>query len=554
MSPRLAGSILALMAAALLGVSIVTSAWWAGPPEVDGRAMHKKEVFVGLTGAEGCNTGGDGSCKPLDVGTAFEVTSYTGAAIFILLVAGLVVLAVLTLQQSEHRKRAAQLVLIGAGVATALAVALLVQGPTLVAGNREITVPIGYSMYVFWGGLVLAAAGTTIARRPAPKLALRGARPSYAPGLQAPPAQPPVDVLAMLSEPEPVAAPSAAPPAPPPPVPTPPPAPPPFTAMPAVPPSPGGELPGPAGPLRAPRPSAPPAVLAGAQLRAMQGSTPDALAKPSTGFPVATPPPPGPRSKPASVAPPIVPPAIALPRPRTASAAPPPPATKTSSIGASVPPPRSRPPTALPPPNRSKAPSLAPPVTKQPTIGVSVVPPPRITPPPPIVPFTLPTRAETEPSEGFETIAREEAQASDERTETSAPIAGDDVETLAREKVDPSELETVGRPRLSPSELVATVARESASEIDTIARERVSASELGDSTSPGLERAKPSEPDVAVAAPNIPVSTAPASLPPPSDQQAVAVGPSPACPQCEAPMAWVEEHLRFYCRSCRMYF
>jgi hypothetical protein len=31
-------------------------------------------------------------------------------------------------------------------------------------------------------------------------------------------------------------------------------------------------------------------------------------------------------------------------------------------------------------------------------------------------------------------------------------------------------------------------------------------------------------------------------------------GPQPACPQCEAPMAWVEEHLRFYCRSCKMYF
>ncbi len=49
-------------------------------------------------------------------------------------------------------------------------------------------------------------------------------------------------------------------------------------------------------------------------------------------------------------------------------------------------------------------------------------------------------------------------------------------------------------------------------------------------------------------------STAPHSLPPPSDQQAVAVGPSPACPQCEAPMAWVEAHLRFYCKSCKMYF
>jgi hypothetical protein len=52
----------------------------------------------------------------------------------------------------------------------------------------------------------------------------------------------------------------------------------------------------------------------------------------------------------------------------------------------------------------------------------------------------------------------------------------------------------------------------------------------------------------------IPISTAPESLPPPTAKQAATAGPSPACPQCEAPMAWVEEHLRFYCKSCKMYF
>jgi hypothetical protein len=53
----------------------------------------------------------------------------------------------------------------------------------------------------------------------------------------------------------------------------------------------------------------------------------------------------------------------------------------------------------------------------------------------------------------------------------------------------------------------------------------------------------------------VPISTAPSSLPPPSEKQStISSGPSPACPQCEAPMAWVEEHLRFYCKSCKMYF
>jgi hypothetical protein len=45
----------------------------------------------------------------------------------------------------------------------------------------------------------------------------------------------------------------------------------------------------------------------------------------------------------------------------------------------------------------------------------------------------------------------------------------------------------------------------------------------------------------------------PAQPPAPRSLQTPA-GPQPACPQCEAPMSWVEEHLRFYCRSCKMYF
>jgi hypothetical protein len=51
----------------------------------------------------------------------------------------------------------------------------------------------------------------------------------------------------------------------------------------------------------------------------------------------------------------------------------------------------------------------------------------------------------------------------------------------------------------------------------------------------------------------LPISTAPSSLPPPKETGEMS-GPTPACPQCEAPMAWVDEHLRFYCKQCRMYF
>jgi hypothetical protein len=51
-----------------------------------------------------------------------------------------------------------------------------------------------------------------------------------------------------------------------------------------------------------------------------------------------------------------------------------------------------------------------------------------------------------------------------------------------------------------------------------------------------------------------PLTTAAADLPPPADGQVATDGPAPACPQCDAPMSWVEKHLRFYCAGCRMYF
>jgi hypothetical protein len=63
---------------------------------------------------------------------------------------------------------------------------------------------------------------------------------------------------------------------------------------------------------------------------------------------------------------------------------------------------------------------------------------------------------------------------------------------------------------------------------------------------------------VSVAMPAVSVTmvtvTAAPDLPLPRDSEAASTGPSPACPQCEAPMAWVEAHLRFFCRSCKMYF
>src|SRR5690606_35826338 len=59
----------------------------------------------------------------------------------------------------------------------------------------------------------------------------------------------------------------------------------------------------------------------------------------------------------------------------------------------------------------------------------------------------------------------------------------------------------------------------------------------------------PTVPERERAAAQVPISTAPSSLPPPATLESTPSGPRPACPQCESPMAWVEEHLRFYCKE-----
>jgi hypothetical protein len=71
---------------------------------------------------------------------------------------------------------------------------------------------------------------------------------------------------------------------------------------------------------------------------------------------------------------------------------------------------------------------------------------------------------------------------------------------------------------------------------------------------PSLDRKPPTPEQEAERRAAVPITTAPTTLPPPKQLDAVPSGPQPACPQCEAPMSWVDEHLRFYCKQCRMYF
>lgn len=280
------------------------------------------------------------------------------------------------------------------------------------------------------------------------------------------------------------------------------------------------------------------------------------------------------RTKAASIAPlaadlrpkgPSIPPPMADPRTKPASV-PPPMGPIPSTVAGLMPPPQ----TKLPP-LRTRGPSVPPPGVKKPTTVSAIVPPP-------LVSRMLPMRADTDPSEQLETrdnapaatVGRPQTDVSigdstDAAVVLSDSAAAEESTDVGSVPIDPrdsaSEIQTSMQRKLTASELVRTVARESQSEIETIAREKVDLS-IGDSTSPailaeaGLRSAKEIQ-DLGEA-PTMParigISTASQSLPPPKQAEVPASGPAPACPQCEAPMAWVEEHLRFYCKSCRMYF
>ncbi len=291
----------------------------------------------------------------------------------------------------------------------------------------------------------------------------------------------------------------------------------------------------------------------------------------------------------------------AIDRPKSPSLAPLPAglAPIPSTVAGMLPPPRAKGATGLPLP-RGKGPSVpAPASAPKPTTVSAVVPPPAI------ANALLPVRADTDPADNLETmdrdamtLAREGANAIGDSTDANVALPDaqpvDEHTDLAAEPISPdtgadseprdsaSDIQTAMQRKVTHSELVRAVARESQSEIETIAREKLSASDLaiGDSTSPAILNAAAATPrgasqseiqelgeaaTVPATSPappggpitgtaKIPVSTASESLPPPKKEEVATSGPTPACPQCEAPMAWVEEHLRFYCKSCRMYF
>lgn len=596
MSLRVGGAVLALIAAALLAVSIATSAWWLGPPEMGGKVYHRKNVHIGLIQAHGCDIADEveTSCKTLSVGTAFTVTKYIELAAVGALALGLIGLGITALMGSNRKRVFAKIALGAAGAGAIVAVGLLLQGPEI--ETKTVAVPIGYGMLLFFGGTGLGIVAGIIAPMAAraKKQSAPAAWATQPPAVQQQQQQQLVDALSFLQNEDTLRPASLGPE--------------PVMNRAAVP-SPGGMLAGPSGPL-APVTHSNPAqpLFSGApQLRPLYDAMPN---QGGTGGFVP------------EMAAPVLPSRGPTPLPQAAVGAMAPGLPTPPPMAAALPPPQSAV-VNLPPAGRNKPASISPPLPRptsprsQPTLASAAVPPPTAIPVPPIIPpvvpprpapsgvpttpstlaGVVPPRAETDPEANAETIDRDfDAAATVNRDQPRADsvldpslyTTGDSTspsvpfETVTNESRSSVAFETAtGESRPSvPFETATAESRPFSSEqptdvsrledsvdeqAETVAREKVDPAALKEPERPSaaiLTSAPAPAKKLAISVPDIPpvppkkppISTAPDSLPPPTTQQSATSGPSPACPQCEAPMAWVEEHLRFYCKSCRMYF
>ena len=554
MGSRAVGAFLAIAAAAAFTVALLTPGWWSGHPTVDGHTYRTKTYEIGLYSATGCNTGGDGTCEALPLDGTFELVGYGELALGGLAAVLGLALGVATLRLRDGRAALAKLAIIAALVAAAGAAVAVVGFEPLDTGTR-IDVPIGWGLFVFGGGVVATiAAGIVAPRARREPLRLKSAMP---PQLQ----QPAFDVRELLREEHDSLRPAALGPEP-------------MIGR-AVPTSPGGSLAGPAGPLGAPAPLFQQAPTL-RPLYEMSGR--DVPAPPSPQLPTRAPTPLSRDMIESLVGKSKTPvPAGALdggtirslPPPATGS-----PAAARSPLGPAGPAPSRASAPSVPAPTKPPAPA---PRTSAPTLAHSVPPPPVDTPPPEIKPARdarVPTESddrlanamrETESVTAVEVDAEAKARAkaraeTDDSTDTGVLAA-----VSPRGANDTDQVETVGRERISA--LLAVGDRTDASPVEPSASASDMSSPIAAPPPPALAPSPPSsaraesttdpsgaEPGPEARPSQVPISTAPASLPPPRPTSVMQTGPTPACPQCEAPMAWVEEHLRFYCKQCRMYF
>src|ERR1041385_5827985 len=193
MSSRVGGAI-ALAAAALLAVSMLTS-WWSGHPTAGGHEQEAKTVFTTLLGATGCNTGGDGTCQELTklLPSAFKTTAFVEFMIVGVTALIAIALGVTSLLAAAIRRPIAKLVRIALGIAIAGAIALRVQGPEFEGADGTGHFALGSMMFMS-AGIGLGIASWLAVRVPRPRVERPQLQP--APAVQ----HQPFDVAQMFLE------------------------------------------------------------------------------------------------------------------------------------------------------------------------------------------------------------------------------------------------------------------------------------------------------------------------------------------------------------------
>jgi hypothetical protein len=614
MAARAFGALLALLAALLFAAALagallpsVVPAWWDGHPHVGEKTLERKEIRIGLMGAYGCNLGANVECEPLETGGLIRSLGVAELAALGLVTLTTIALLVSIQTFGERRRGLARIAIIEALIAGAIGGAWFALGPDIKAGAAAVSVPIGLGMYAFGGGLVAVVIASLLAphaqreplrlktsrRMPAPAVIPQTPDPLAAfdvseavPLRPSQSAIPPTPAFqAQFASSNPLTVPTGTGPHQP------------LTRHTPLPP----QLQPMVEPITGPPAS--PLFENAPQLRPLYDMA-------NVGV-VPTPPPPRLPERPPTPIPrasivettevPRAVPAPVPPLPSTTAITPTPPSTTPRTKAASLPPiaPRQPPsPTRTPPSMSSAVPER---VSKQPTIATAVPP----------MPAVVPARAETDPEPSTAVEVDAEAKAkwqaaqarkpppptkppaptkqmvspkpvakpappaaadTDENPVAPTPDPTDQVQVRATPPVlegptavDPAFADTMLPPNLSPAVTVDKADFDRSLERNPPPPHRPSAPALkppqiavpktiapkpmpsAHAPAPLVEVPKP-EPT------KIPLSTAPASLPPPKQAQPATSGPTPACPQCEAPMAWVEEHLRFYCKQCRMYF
>jgi hypothetical protein len=549
MAGRAFGAILALVAVIAFAGALASSvpgpagrlvpAWWDGHPRVAGKEIDRKDIHLALALAEGCNLGETVECQPIEIGRDVKLAALGELALvgFALIVA--LVLASSTWRVSGGRKPLATIARIAVVLAGAGAGALALLGPD-VRASQPVGVPWGAGFLLCGVGMIATAIASVIA----PRLSREPIRLKTAPvtplSTNARPA-PARHVREILQEQHDLLRPSS------------------LGPEPML-----GANPGQPGPAPASGPQAP-LLAAAPRLRPLydlQGAPP-VPASPSM-----------PTRPPTPMSPDAVRAFAGIPSPPTstapASAAQPAPAAadEQRQAGRDVGDADER---AAPERPALRVPTIAEArraASEMPTMparakAASAVPPPSaagsafrpVRPHGPLL--SILPRSETVAPEPLTNrpIARAARDAADtEESPVVSPPPDADVAPPVRESITAVEIDAEAKAAAQAAKAAAQRPVESAS---TSGKRAAAESDIENARAPTV-RVSEARGEDAVASPSeapiVPLSTAPRSLPPPKVMLEETGGPSPACPQCEAPMAWVDEHLRFYCKQCRMYF